>query len=154
MNKKIKKRIAVLIFAIILLFAMPMVDSINAGALDLVSDASGGSVIKIKLIEPSYYPRYNIIANIHNIGDADATRVNWSIKLHGGFILLGATKTGRMEVIPPGENVNIHSDHFIFGIGRTILTISAECAEGSSDELNFHAFIFGLVIFIYSEAQR
>jgi len=84
---------------------------------------------------------FKISAVIKNIGSADATIVNWSITLDGGLILLGRETTGRIVIIPAGEEVTVRSD-LICGLGRIAITVTAECAEGSSDTKTWETFIF------------
>jgi len=146
MNRKIKDGFVALIFTAILLFAMiPVSTNARTTLDDLVLDASGGPVIKIELTGDPY--SIGVIANIKNIGDADATDVNWSVLVDGGLIFFGKETTGRIMVLSSGgENATLHSS-LIIGIGRTTITISAECAEGPSDELIFEAFIFGMLVY-------
>lgn len=74
----------------------------------------------------------SVDAVIKNIGDGDATNVNWSITLEGGFILKGAETSGTIESIPAGDEVTVSSDNII-GIGRPTITVEASESEGSSD---------------------
>jgi len=88
---------------------------------------------------------FKINAIIKNDGIAEATDVDWSITLDGGFILLGKETTGTIVNIPAGDEVTISSG-LIFGFGRTLITVTAECAEGSSDTKTIDAFV--LLIFV------
>ena len=87
---------------------------------------------------------FKINTVIKNNGSADATRVNWSITLDGGFILQGSNTTGAVINIPAGGEVTISSD-LILGFGKTVITVTVECAK-SSDTKEQEAFI--LLFFI------
>ena len=73
---------------------------------------------------------FNVGAVIRNIGGVDAIKVNWSIVLDGGFILLGKETTSNIVTIPDGDETTI-SSNLIFGFGKTVITLTAECAESS-----------------------
>jgi len=88
---------------------------------------------------------FRVSAVIRNIGGVDATVVDWSITFDGGFIPSGEA-SGSILSIPAGEEATISSS-FIFGIGRTVITATAECAEGSSDTNTRDASVFLFFIF-------
>lgn len=89
---------------------------------------------------------FKVSTVIRNIGDVDATMVDWSITLDGGIILRGKETTGDILVLPAGEEATISSD-LIFGFGKTVITATAECAEGSSDTSTRDASVFLFFIF-------
>jgi len=89
---------------------------------------------------------FKVSTVIRNIGGVDATMVDWSIVLDGGLIILGEETNGNILCIPTGDEVKISSD-LIFGFGRTVITVTAECAEGSSDTRTRDAFVFLFFIF-------
>jgi len=84
---------------------------------------------------------FKISAVIKNIGGVDATKVNWNITLDGGIILMGKETTGMIVSIPAEDEKTISSS-LIFGFGKTIITVTAECAEGSSDTKTKDDFVF------------
>ena len=88
---------------------------------------------------------FKISAVIKNNGSADTVRVNWSITLDGGFILLGKETTGKVINIPAGENMTVISKP-ILGFGKTTITVSAEKSDVSSDTKEQDAFV--LLFFI------
>jgi hypothetical protein len=92
---------------------------------------------------------FKVHAVINNNGSADAIRVNWSITLDGGLILLGKETSGRIAGIPAGGRAAISSG-FILGFGKTVITISAETAD-SSDTVERDAFVFLFFIKIIDE---
>ncbi|GAG96331.1 unnamed protein product, partial [marine sediment metagenome] len=71
--------------------------------------------------------------------------VNWSITLGGGLILLGRETTGIIDSLPVGEKVTV-SSNLILGIGKTVITATAECTEGSSDTKTKDAFVLLFLI--------
>jgi hypothetical protein len=77
---------------------------------------------------------FKVHAVIKNTGGFNATGVNWSITLDGGFILSGKETSGRIMRIPARGEVTVSSG-FIFGFGKTVITVSAETSgsSGSSD---------------------
>lgn len=120
---------------------LSQMDASDDGAIDDTS--SCGCELEIKLV---YQQHCGIIMIIKNIGNSNCTNVKWSISFDGGFILLSRYTSGTISCIPPGENVAIHS--LIFGFGRTIITVSVESAEGSSDWVSCRSLIFGIFIMI------
>jgi hypothetical protein len=88
---------------------------------------------------------FKVNAVIRNTGSVNATRVDWSITLNGGFILLGKKTTGRVITILAGEEVTITSN-LILGFGNTMVTVTAEKPGVSSDLKEQEAFV--LLIFI------
>ena len=83
---------------------------------------------------------FKINAVIKNIGSADATCVDWSIALDGGFILLGKETTGSIVCIPAGDEATISSG-LILGFGKTVITVTADIPE-SFDTKDADARIF------------
>jgi hypothetical protein len=76
---------------------------------------------------------------LKNTGDAEATDVNWEIKLQGGTILLGQETTGTIPYIGPGESVQIRTK-LVFGLGQTRIIIQTTIPE-SSDYRSQNAFV-------------
>lgn len=71
-------------------------------------------------------------AVIKNTGSIEITRVDWTFSLDGGLILLGKQSSGRVMSIPAGGEVTITSD-VILGLGTTMITVTAEKPDVSSD---------------------
>jgi len=82
-------------------------------------------------------------AVIKNSGGVDAS-VDWNITLDGGFILLGKETSGRIYISADDEAMI--SSNLIIGFGKTVITVTAECAEGSSDTKTRDSFIFVILI--------
>jgi len=72
-----------------------------------------------------------VSAVITNSGEADATDVEWSITLDG-TVFLGSETTNTIPSIAVGDSVAIKSG-FPLGFGAIDITITAQCAEESSD---------------------
>jgi len=107
----------------------------------------------INIVDPAILEIGNITGKlfkvstvIRNIGGVDATMISWSITLDGGVILLGKETTGNILSLSAGDETKISSG-LIFGFGKTVITVTAECAEGSSDTNTRDAFVFLFFIF-------
>jgi hypothetical protein len=87
---------------------------------------------------------FKVSAVIRNTGSADATSIQWSITLNGGFVFLGKKTTGKTILIPAGGEVVV-SSNLLLGIGKIMVTVTAEISE-SSDTKEQEAFIFLLFI--------
>jgi len=74
---------------------------------------------------------FGVSATIKNIGDADATNVQWSITAEG-TVFVGGEKTGSIASIAPGGSAAISS--FLLGFGDVSIDILAECDEGSGSK--------------------
>ncbi len=74
---------------------------------------------------------FKVSTVIKNTGDTDATGVNWSITLDGGFILLGEEISRKIASIPAEEEVTI-SSKLIPGFGKTMVIITAETPDVSN----------------------
>jgi len=73
-------------------------------------------------------------ATISNDGEAEATDVEWTIHVTGGILkLIDKEFSGTIASLPVGEEETIKSG-MIIGLGKIAITVSAECAEGDSEE--------------------
>jgi len=82
-------------------------------------------------------------AEIKNTGNAEATDVEVSIVLDGGFILFGKETHDTISAIPAGGSVDIRSS-LILGLGlKTTVTVSANGADKS-----VQAIILGPLVII------
>ena len=61
---------------------------------------------------------------------AEADNVQWTIRLEGGFILLGQESSGIIDTIPAGGNIEIQSG-LIFGFGPTSVIATAETPDST-----------------------
>ena len=69
-------------------------------------------------------------ATIKNVGDGDATDIDWTITLDGGLVILGKEKTGTITTLAPDASAEIKTG-LVFGFGRVNITVAAESAEGA-----------------------
>jgi len=91
-------------------------------------------------IEDIHGSLFKVSVVIKNNGSTDATGVDWSITLDGGLIW-GKETIGGIMSIPAGENITVKSK-IICGLGRTVITASAEKPGVSSDTKERDAFVF------------
>jgi len=84
---------------------------------------------------------------IRNNGNQNATNLTWSIQLTGGLVIIGKKADGTLGNILPDESLTVDLP-FILGMGKTSITTTVVCNEGSSDELTIHARILGTRLII------
>lgn len=86
---------------------------------------------------------FKVSAVIKNNGSADASNVQWSIKLDGGIILLGKETTGT-DNIPADGDITVTSK-LIFGLGPTKIKVTAE-VPGCSDTKQKNSIVLFFII--------
>ncbi len=72
-----------------------------------------------------------VTAVITNTGTLNATQIQWTITLTGGFVLLGKTNSGTILSLKTGSSSTI-KDKPIIGLGKTTIQVEVTCAEGTS----------------------
>lgn len=143
MNKKIMSVFICLLF----IGMIPVVAGIN----NYADEPEGEPIIKLELSHPPYLSPFLRIF-ILNMGDANATDVEWNIKWYGGWILgerfnkKARIDTGGISVLPP--EITFSVSPIKFGLGRVAIIIFAECTEGSSDKLVIEAVMCGFFLMI------
>jgi len=70
-------------------------------------------------------------AKVENHGTNDVMKLNWSIALSGGLVLVGKTSSGTIQGIISGDSATI-TDKPLFGFGKIIITISVELPNGQT----------------------
>lgn len=87
-----------------------------------------------------------VTATVKNVGTADATDVEYSIEITGGFIINPKTGSGDLGVLAPGAEAEFSLAPKGIGLGiifeKPAITLSVTCAEGASDETTRSARIF------------
>jgi hypothetical protein len=83
---------------------------------------------------------FTIKSTIKNMGEAEATDIQWTISLDGGLILLGKESSGDIGYLDPGEEAKI-STKLILGFGKTLVRATAEIPE-HLDEREQRATVF------------
>ncbi|MCK4416379.1 MAG: PKD domain-containing protein, partial [Thermoplasmatales archaeon] len=94
-------------------------------------------------VEQIYGGFFKVNAVIRNLGEIEATNIQWSITLDGG-IILGRETTGTIPNIPPGGNVTVNSN-LILGFGEITVTAKAEITENTHEKTN-NGFAYFLYI--------
>ncbi len=97
-------------------------------------DKLSGGLLKIK-------------ADIENIGEEDVNNVNWNIDVTGSLFPKELHWDGIIDSIVSGESKKIQSGPMM-GLGKIIVTVSADVEDGSSDILEKNGFIFFIIILI------
>jgi hypothetical protein len=74
---------------------------------------------------------FGVTAVITNTGTINATNIQWTFTLTGGFILLGMIKSGTSLPLRPGATATIKVKPII-GFGKTTIKVEVTCSEGVS----------------------
>ncbi|KON27466.1 hypothetical protein AC481_04865 [miscellaneous Crenarchaeota group archaeon SMTZ-80] len=88
-----------------------------------------------------------ISTKIRNIGEIDATDIDWSITIEGGILgLIDILTEGTVESLVVGEETSIKTDKMIFGLGKVQITVEAsgegiQTASKTADGFVFLVFI-------------
>ncbi len=93
-----------------------------------------------------------ITVAIKNIGDSDATDVEYNIDIEGGFIIIPRTNSGNLGNLSPSQSANVNFVPMGIGLGIITampkITIAVECAEGFSTNKSADARIILLFVMI------
>ena len=71
-----------------------------------------------------------VTAVIKNTGAATLTNISWNIKLTGGLIIIGKTKSGTIASLAPAASAN--AKDFVLGFGKTSIAVTAGSASASA----------------------
>jgi len=74
---------------------------------------------------------FGVNAVITNIGTRNATNIQWTFTLTGGFVLLGKTKSGTVTSLVVGASTTA-KDRPVLGFGKITIQVKVTCAEGVS----------------------
>ncbi len=103
-----------------------------------------------------------ITAIIENIGTANATDIEWTLTIEGGLLIFTREFNGTIPNIMPGEKneTELLGRQFLgLGIGLGFIgglptiTLTAECAEGSSDSVSEEARIILKSVYIIRDTR-
>lgn len=96
---------------------------------------------KPKLMIDTLSEGIGVGAVITNTGIANATDVEWNIRVTGGMLgLINVNVSGSETSLAVGKELEIKSGLF-FGLGKIEITFEAVCAEGSSDKKTLNGFV-------------
>jgi glucose/arabinose dehydrogenase len=123
--------------------SMIFLASLSAMGLVTTSSSTADVSLQIEIITGGK----GVHATIRNNGKQNATNVEWSIKLTGGLVIIGKQAGGTLDRILPDKSTTVDIP-FILGIGKTSITATAVCTEGSSDEQTIRACIRGIRVII------
>ncbi|MBN2599139.1 MAG: PQQ-dependent sugar dehydrogenase, partial [Candidatus Thermoplasmatota archaeon] len=84
-------------------------------------------------------------AVIRNEGDENLTEISWKMTLDGGFILLGRKAEGTIALLRPDKASTVKIP-FVFGFGKTAITVNVNASEGDSNEKTSRALLIGLFV--------
>jgi len=112
-------------------------DAASATATDTATATITGPVIEIGTISGGL----GIKAEIKNTGTVDAAGLAWKIELTGGFILLGKSKTGTVDVAA-GTTKTVKD--FVFGFGKSTITVTAGSASKTATGTVILFFVTGV----------
>jgi len=73
---------------------------------------------------------FKVTAVIENLGELEATNVEWNMDINGGTILVGRESSGVITSIPPYSEVTIESKPII-GFGEVTVTAKAKITENT-----------------------
>ena len=121
---------------------LTVTDAIHDVAYDYTT-VSVGEVLAPELNIGKISGGIGISTNIRNLGNADATDVQWSISLTG--FAFPKEKNGVIEKLEKSGQTKIKA--IIFGFGKIDIKINATCAEGSTAEKTAKGSVFLLFTF-------
>jgi hypothetical protein len=119
------------------------VDYIGNGDLKINISIMNNELIPMIEIEKPTSGLSGIIVPVKNIDSADATNVEWSINVQGGFLKSLNVINNGIVTIPMGKQVDLKTTSSIFSLGKIQITVMVSEATKI-----FNGFIFGPFIII------
>ncbi len=115
-----------------------------------VSQGGGGETHPVLVLNNLTSPSPGKLSiSVTNIGDADAVKVNMTLRVTGGaFGLIKKEKDVTVPMIPVSQTHTITTDGFIIGFGKLAIYASASCAEAVPPNVSGNATARIILIFI------
>jgi hypothetical protein len=106
-----------------------------------------GPALEITTIQSGIFHLF-AIGEIKNVGDREATNVNYTISLNGGIIFFPKDdyKRGTIDRIGVDESVSVRT--FVFGFFKTDITVKAEIQNVPPTRMTVPAFLLGPLVLI------
>jgi hypothetical protein len=111
----------------------------NADPPHEVSDITTATIICP--IELNFTGGLGVTITVKNTGDENLTNVTWKVSFDGGFVI-PREKTGTISLLAAGTEEKIQV--FVFGLGKTTITVQAGCAEKTATGFVFLFFVLGV----------
>jgi subtilisin family serine protease len=86
-------------------------------------------------VQQIYGGLLSVNALISNLGEVEASDINWCIEVEGGTVLFGRTTTGVIDTLCPYGEITVNSNP-IFGFGKISITATAEILENTGEKTN------------------
>ena len=83
-----------------------------------------------------------ISLTITNTGSTALTNVNWTIRLDGGLMVIGKTKSGTIATLPAGDSASVQ--HYVLGVGKTDITVEAAGVVETAKATVLFFLVFGV----------
>jgi len=97
-------------------------------------------------VQQIYSGFFSINALVKNLGEVEATDVQWRISVEGGTIFTGRESTGIINNLLPGDEVTINSKSII-GFGKVSIIATAEIPENTGEKIN-NGFVYLFYIYV------
>ncbi len=85
---------------------------------------------------------FGVKATVANVGTLPAENVQWTVELEG-LVFIGKRTEGTIDVLNPGESVNV-GPSFVLGIGPVTITATADGASKTASGFMLGPFVLGV----------
>ena len=141
MKKRLVASVVIIVGVLLLLFAFywtgylvfhGAVPSFTFNPGESQSNTTAGGKGTPKLTVENIKGRFSkVSADIRNIGEYDASSVQWSISVTGGILKrIDLRSSGTITTLLPQSVVTIQSERIPMGLGRVEITVTVNVAEG------------------------
>jgi hypothetical protein len=131
-------------------WAEPGTYTIKAKAKDIYDAASNWSdPLNVEIFQPqltieSIQGPLGITVKITNTGDQNLSQIQWNISITGGFVLIGASKSGLFASLPIETSKTVND--FILGLGKITITVNVICAENATATKTMNGLLLGIIV--------